>query len=354
MMGWDIGTQNIIEFTNNDGREINLISEYGQINESTLRTACEVFMSGVNANSRAAQNNEQMWRCIYNTLTKEAKAKLLTYLDDFKMPNASGKMTEVGPLMYKTMMRLATLDNNATVQALRANLRELPQYSIKVNGNIDQIHEYFDQNYNQLKSRGHGVDDVMTILFEAYKVIPDSNFNAYITRLFDDWIDQSADMIGATHVTLMKKAKQRFDLLNKNNTWGAQSPQDEKIVALESQLKDLKLSAQLLKKLQQRDKNKNQKGQDKANDGSKDQQGEDNPSDKDDWEWIPPEDKEPKVKQVGKKTWHWCPHHEKWTIHKPENCKLGKMQAADSDDNQANQTNYSSTLAQIALLAADE
>jgi hypothetical protein len=66
--------------------------------------------------------------------------------------------------MYKTMMRLATLDGNATVTALRSNLRELTQYAIKHNGNIDEIHMYFNQNFAQLKARGQSVDDVHTIL----------------------------------------------------------------------------------------------------------------------------------------------------------------------------------------------
>jgi hypothetical protein len=42
-------------------------------------------MTGANSNKRAAQNSEQIWRCIYNTntLTKEAKATLFTYATDY-------------------------------------------------------------------------------------------------------------------------------------------------------------------------------------------------------------------------------------------------------------------------------
>jgi hypothetical protein len=48
---------------------------------------------------------------------------------------------------------------------------------------------------------------------------------------------------------------------------------------------------------------------------------------------TPPKGNEPKHKQIGKKTWHWCSHHMKGTMHKPENCRLGKEQG----DNQGNQ-----------------
>ena len=58
----------------------------------------------------------------------------------------------VAPLVYKMIIRLANLDGNATVTALRANLHELTQYAIKENGNINSIHTYFNQNYLQLKA----------------------------------------------------------------------------------------------------------------------------------------------------------------------------------------------------------
>ena len=45
----------------------------------------------------------------------------------------------VAPLIYKVIMRLATLDENATVTALHANLHELTQYAIIENGNSDNI-----------------------------------------------------------------------------------------------------------------------------------------------------------------------------------------------------------------------
>jgi hypothetical protein len=42
-MGWTKGTKQIMTFTNRDGKSINIIKNYGQINEATLKTACERF-----------------------------------------------------------------------------------------------------------------------------------------------------------------------------------------------------------------------------------------------------------------------------------------------------------------------
>jgi hypothetical protein len=42
-MGCDAGSKQIITFTNHSGKTVDIIKEYGQINELTLKTACERF-----------------------------------------------------------------------------------------------------------------------------------------------------------------------------------------------------------------------------------------------------------------------------------------------------------------------
>ena len=151
-----------------------------------------------------------MWRCLYNSLTKEAKAMLLTYRKDYEII-INGEPKVVARLMYKTIMRLVTLDGNATVTALRANLRKLTQYARKHNGNIDVIHTYFNQNYTQLKAQGQSVDNVHTILFDAYLLgVPDATFHDYMRRLQDDWMNQTGEMHNATHEDIMKRPRQNM------------------------------------------------------------------------------------------------------------------------------------------------
>jgi hypothetical protein len=215
-----------------------------------------------------------MWCCLYNSLTEEAKATLLTYQKDDKI-TVNGEPKVVAPLMYKTIMRLATLDGNATLTALRTNLCELTQYAIKHNGNINEIYTYFNQNYAQPKARGQSVDNVHTILFDAYLLgVPDVTFHDYMRRLQDDWMDQTGDMHDATHKDIMKKAKAKYDLLVNSGKLGAKSPDQEKIIALEAQvkeLKDLKLSAQLMNKLKQGQKGKDQQNQQSRQKGGNNQ-----------------------------------------------------------------------------------
>jgi hypothetical protein len=82
-----------------------------------------------------------MWHCLYNSLTEEAKATLLTYCKDYEIA-INGEPDVVAPLMYKAIMRLTILDGKATITVLRANLHKLTQYAIKKNGTIDSIYTY--------------------------------------------------------------------------------------------------------------------------------------------------------------------------------------------------------------------
>ncbi len=240
-MGWNKGAQNITTYKNQDGCTIDLISEYGQINHQTLKTACENFVmqTGIRGQQRAAQNNKHMWRCINDSITKQAKAKVLSYRDDYEINN-NGVKKIAAPLLYKTIMRLATLDSNATNRQLRANLRKLTSYAISENGNTDKIHTYFDQNFTQLKARRQNVDDVHSILFKAYLAIPDAEFNTYMRCLHDDWMDQVGEMKNIKFEQLMQCAKAKYNLLVLMGKWGTKTKEQEEIITLKAQLEGMK------------------------------------------------------------------------------------------------------------------
>ena len=73
---------------------------------------------------------------------------------------------------------------------------------------------------------------------------------------------------------------------------------------------------------------------------------------------MAPKDNEPKHKQDGKKTWHWCIHNMKWMVHKPDDCDLGKKEDQQGNKNQdiqwqvrANQATYAKMLAKFAQIS---
>ena len=39
------------------------------------------------------------------------------------------------------------------------------------------------------------------------------------------------------------------------------------------------------------------------------------------WMSVPPKSGEKHSKTVESKDYHWCPHHNRWTMHRPSECK---------------------------------
>ena len=130
---------------------------------------------------------------------------------------------------------------------------------------------------------------------------------------------------------LITSAFKKFEILRKDNKWNSMSPEQEHIIALASvvkKLKDdnLKLSESVNTSSPGKGKGKGQKPAGKQSQCGKGKE-----------EWKKQELKygEANTKKVNGKTYFWCPTHQAWTIHRPEECKLNTDQAKSS--HQSNQ-----------------
>jgi hypothetical protein len=146
-MGWNKGSKQITTFTNSSSVSIDIIKSYSQINEATLKTACEKFCKAreADAESRTKQNNMMMSMCLNKSLMASAKASLLTYRNEYTFDGV-----KYASLMYKIIMRLTTIDSVATTQTLQDNLQNLGVFAVTVKSEIDKINAEFDTNYSQL------------------------------------------------------------------------------------------------------------------------------------------------------------------------------------------------------------
>jgi hypothetical protein len=191
----------------------------------------------------------------------EAKVRLLTYRNNYTLDGV-----EYAPLMYKVIMRLATIDSIATTQTLRDNLQNLGVFAAMVSGDIDKINSEFDQNYSQIIARWAIVDDPIGIIFEAYSVVPCCNFMTYMKRQHDDYLDGK---LTVTHEALTASAKAKMDYLELNGKWGAKFPDNKKIVAMAVEINALKGQLKLNPKLSAIAK----EGKKKGNKGDKGEKG---------------------------------------------------------------------------------
>jgi hypothetical protein len=274
--------------------------------------------------------------CLGKSLTADAQARLLTYHNKYTFDGV-----EYAPLMYKIIMRLATINTVATTQVLRDNLNNLGVFAAMINGNINKINGKFDKNYTQLLARRASVDDPVGLLFEAYHVVPCYNFKTYIRRHYNNYLDSK--LINLTHEALMTSAMRKYDWLRQKGQWGAKSPDDEKIVAMAAQINALKGNLKADKNLEDT-LNNDKKTRNKKNRGNKLRQKEDEA-----WKKIPPKDSDKKSKEVGKHTFHWCEHHMAWCMHLPSKCCLG-MQSKEKQSPTigGNSTTYAAAVASVA------
>jgi hypothetical protein len=84
-------------------------------------------------------------------------------------------------------------------------------YAATVSGDIDKVHNEFDKNYSQFIAGGTAIDDPISILFEAYLVVPCHNFNMYICPQHK--VCLNGKLFAITHKALMTSAKHKFDWL---------------------------------------------------------------------------------------------------------------------------------------------
>jgi hypothetical protein len=143
-MGWNKGAKQITAFASCNGTLVDLNKCYGQINKATLTIACKRFCKAgeVHAKSCAKQNNTMMAVCLASSLTAEAQERLLTYRNEYTFNSV-----EYAPLLYKIIMRLATINSVATTQTLQENLQNLGVFAVTFNGDINKIHGKFNRNH---------------------------------------------------------------------------------------------------------------------------------------------------------------------------------------------------------------
>ncbi len=154
------------------------------------------------------------------SLTADVQARLLTYQNKYTFDGV-----EYTPLMYKIIMRLATINFIATTQTLRDNLQSLGVYGAMVSGDIDKVHNEFDKNNSQLIARGATIYNPIGLLFEAYLVVPCHNFKAYIHHQHENYLD--GKLTNITHKALMTSAKCKFGWLKTKRTLGSQIPRQQ-------------------------------------------------------------------------------------------------------------------------------
>ena len=229
--GWDqtgVGILSIPDDPTNPTSFKSLLEQHGEI---TLQEIHEFEESYIDQPSRSAQDTAQLYRCLMASLSKDGKRKILVWEDQYTI-NGLGS----GNLLLKIIVRESHLDTNATSTSIRTKLTELDTYLPTIGHDIIKFNTYVKLLVDGLRSRGETTTDLLTNLFKGYLACSDRDFCDYITRKQDAW-EEGTDI---QPDRLMKHAADKYKTLLQKGLWNAPDKHEEKIIALQSEVRKLK------------------------------------------------------------------------------------------------------------------
>jgi hypothetical protein len=255
-------------------------------------------------------------------MTEAGKLKIMKESDAY---NLDGILS--GPLLLKLILKKAIIDSRATSANLREQLTTLDSCMASVDCNVELFNQHVTEVVAGLRAMGESTDELVVNLFKAYGVVGDSEFSRYMKNkryAYDDGEDVQPD-------PLMSVALAKYQSLIESGVWNMMSPDQERLVALLSEvnmLKDRKLK--LSEDTQGGNKGKNPEDKGKFKRTPKPNKKK---SYEDKWAWkkVPPQTGEPKTKRMPgfDKDYHWCDDHQALTLHLSEDCELRQSRKQD-------------------------
>ena len=329
--GWNQGRGDIITVNG-----INSIVHYGRVTTDQIRTEATAY---VDNSSRQTQNNSQMYRAIMNSLTEECSSKIINRPSEYTISIGNTEYISA-ILLHKSLMQRAIVDTRSTSSNFRTCLSSLDTYMPVVNSNIEKFNSYVSNCIQGLEARGETSEDLLDNLFKGYKVASDRTFVQYIEMKETEYFD-GADIVPDK---LMRLAENKYASLVERGLWGGQSAEQKQIIALTTTISKLQNSMKIKKPPKADAGNNKEKGKGK-NKSDKAKNKNRNNDEKWAWKTVPPSNGET-TKKFGGKDYHWCPHHEAWTLHTPAKCTKGGGSAApqSSENRQNNNVSFAASV----------
>ena len=337
---WECGWENsILSIPTNPldplGETVEFIANYGTISMEQLCAKCQY----VTTQTRVAQDSTQLYTCLMNSLSTVGWSKVTLQEEEYTINSM-----KVGILLLKVIIRVSAIDTNATVMSIRSQLGNIDTYIATVNFDITKTNERVNTLLEALSTRGETTHDMLSNLFRAYRTVKDKQFLRYIEQKESDYEEGILEL---TPTKLMLLAENKFKTLKEKSQWQAPSEEEEKIVALEAEVKALRNQTK-----PKRDNKGGNKGNNDYNKGKPKSKVKSKGGDKEfGWKSKAPKEGEPKTKTVGDTKWHFCEKHKRWTLHTTEECKgHGLKKGEHSDKGTSKPTNPKLVRAQEATL----
>jgi hypothetical protein len=207
----------------------NICYNHGTLKRELIKSYVKTF---VDLPCREAQEDDMLCMMLQNSLTEKA------YQTVTRDPSAyivSGEKS--GLLLLKTILEQSAIDSSIDPDVIRKELAHAYLKFKELKYDVRAFHDWVQQKINALAQTGHTSTDVATHLLTAYKTSTDEKLRLYIDRL-EDIARETGTYL--EEKDLMNKVKMKFDALETARKLEAVAKQEDEIVALKAQIKNLK------------------------------------------------------------------------------------------------------------------
>lgn len=297
-----------------------LIESYGEISYEDVKAHAINYM---NEDSREAQDSFMLYHCLMNSLTDAAQKQVRTRGN--VIPFMFGGKGS-GPVLLKVIIMVSHVDTRATITSVRTKLSSLDHAMREQDSDIEAFNDYVLGLVSKLHARGEQTQDLLVNLFKGYKACKDAEFVDYIKKK-EDLYEEGGEV---SYQQLMDWSINKYKTRKESEQWCQRTTEEETIIALQAQVNNLmvqkkpsypagKPSGFGKKDYKQGFKNNKGKGKPRAGDYPA-------------WMVVPPKAGEKQYQKVEGKDYHWCPNHNRWTRHRPSECKGIGFKAAPKKD----------------------
>ena len=318
--GWDnevTGVLWIPEDHQDQNSELRYLpTEYGRV---TMEQITNFEKSYLGLETRASQDGYMIFKCLMNSLSKEARMKIETWEEEYMITNDQGTVVPSGNLLLKVIIRESHLDTNATTQSIRMKMSNLDEYMSKIGSDVTKFNGYVKLLEGSLVARGQKSDALLSHLFKGYLAASDKAFVKYINEKMDRY--EEGEEITADK--LMQLADNKYRLLKERDEWDAPSAEEEKLLALQTEIEKLKK----MRKRKTEENSDNRKPKRNKSDKMNSSKGKNN-QDKPSWMFKKPSEEDiHKPRKWNGKDWWYCGRESggkcdgEYRRHKPAECR---------------------------------
>ena len=213
-------------------------------------------------------------------------------------PNSRAKS---GPLLLWTIIDMLAPATRSIVTVLTKQMTGLPDALARLQFDVPKFHAHIRTLLADFGKQGMLDAQMIPYMLQAYKLVPDMQFRHFAFHLENQY---NSNMITLTAHDLLTRATTQYNNQNADST--LQDNYDA--VAFGA------VQSTTAKKTKSNKKKKQKATTESSGDTPSKQKKDDS--------WKKKNPKNLKTITHNERTYHWCPHHEMFTIHKPLECKL--------------------------------